>query len=109
MDKEKKAIWTKNYRRTWKGMIIHMYDSQKQRCKNKPHCLNYTLEEFRDWCELSSRLSRLWINWKKSGYFKNLKPSIDRMDPKGNYDLANIQALTWEQNNKKGAKDKVIL
>lgn len=109
MDIKKKLEWTRNYRKTWKGLIVNIYDAQKQRCKGKDRCLYYSLEQFKEWCELSSKMSRLYINWKKSGYETLLKPSIDRMDPTKGYEFENIQVLTWRENREKGARDKIIL
>ena len=43
--------------------------------------------------------------WVASGYKKNLKPSVDRLDDFKGYSLDNIKLGTWKDNKKHQVKD----
>lgn len=83
---------TQNYRKTKKGLVTNLFHKLKSR-NDVSFDLNY-LQEFAK----SKKFERLFIEWKKSGYKKELKPSIDRISFKKGYDKDNIHWLTWEEN-----------
>jgi hypothetical protein len=41
----------------------------------------------------------LYKNWVKSGYEKNFRPSVDRLDSTKGYSFDNIRLVTWKENN----------
>lgn len=84
-----------------KGLISRIYRSQKATSKNRGHvppC--YSRDELSDWLYLND-YKKLHSNWVGSGYEKELKPSVDRIDDYRGYSLENIQLLTWGENSKK--------
>lgn len=86
---------TQNYRKTQKGLVTNLFHKLKSR-NDVSFDLNY-LQEFAK----SKKFERLFIEWEKSGYKKELKPSIDRISFKKGYDKDNIHWLTWEENRYK--------
>lgn len=44
----------------------------------------------------------LYDNWVKNGFRRWDKPSIDRIDDYGDYEIPNIQIITWRENKKRG-------
>lgn len=49
----------------------------------------------------SKKFKRLYSEWVKSGFAKQAKPSIDRINAKKPYMEDNIQLLTWCENRYK--------
>lgn len=59
----------------------------------------------------NSKLALLYDNWKKSEFEYRLTPSLDRIDPRGHYQLNNIRWVTLAENAKfarKGGRAKPI-
>jgi len=93
--------------RTKQGVITGIYYSQVARSKLKGLALpKYTLEQLRAWMFTQPNFEELYNNWKKSGYEKDLVPSVDRIDDYKGYSFDNIQLTTWEENNRKGYSDR---
>lgn len=84
------------FRITKKGILTNSYSKQKNR-----KTVEYTLKQLHDIFLTDKRFDRLYVEWVKSGYIKNKKPTIDRIDCKKGYKLGNIQCLTWEENRYK--------
>ena len=92
--------------RTEKGIVNKIYADQKSR-GNRTNRLShgdvqYTKEELQNFLNKSGKFKPMYEDWVKSGYDPQLKPSIDRIDPKKGYSLDNIQLTTWGENLAKG-------
>lgn len=102
---------TQKYRRTPKGVLTNMYNHMKSR-----HEVKFDLKFFHKLYLTDKNYLSLFKKWEKSGYKKQLKPSLDRIDNKKCYELSNIQMMTWAQNRfkqssvdgKKGRKPAVL-
>jgi hypothetical protein len=57
-------------------------------------------EEFFKWAN-NDTFKKLYLNWKRNKFNKNLSPSIDRIDLNKGYFLDNIQWITMRENNLK--------
>lgn len=91
---------TKKYRRTRKGLVTNLYHKMKYR-NTVEFSLSY-LQLFAD----CAKFNRLFIEWEKSNYNKQLKPSIDRINNKDCYSTSNIQWLTWAENRYKQTMER---
>lgn len=87
---------TAQYRKTPKGVLTNMYNHMKTR-----HATKFTLLEFHQLFLADRRFLRLFKEWEKSGYQKQFKPSLDRIDYKNGYEVGNIQMLSWAENHYK--------
>jgi len=89
-----------------KTFIITAYCYQKSNARVRNMELpTYTVEELRTWLITKTNFKELYLNWKRSGYETNLKPSVDRIDENISYTLDNIQLMTWSENKAKGERD----
>lgn len=104
-----KAEKTKLYNRTKVGLARRLYNHQIERCKTRNHEMpSYTRIEFQNWLHSHKDFEKLYNNWVKSGYLKEEKPSVDRLDDYKSYTFDNIQLITWKENNKKAREDTKI-
>jgi len=102
---------TLRYRRTKKGVLTNMYHHMKSR-----HNIDFSLQEFHSMYLTDRKFIRLFNDWTKSNYNKQLKPSLDRIDNRKHYYAGNINMMTWAENRfkqakldgKRGRKPKVI-
>lgn len=95
------------YRRTKKGIITAIYCHQKQNSKKRGHTPpTYTKKELEEWSFSQCEFHRLYDNWKRLDFQTEYTPSIDRKDDYIGYTIANIQLITWKENNKKSHKDR---
>lgn len=62
--------------------------------------LMFTFSEFLVFLE-KSQYKKLFAAWEKNGYPHNMSPCVDRIDPKGNYDLNNIRIVTIAENTRR--------
>jgi hypothetical protein len=93
----------KKYQRSEDGLVSKMFSDQRVREKQKGFKkVDYTKEEFGNFLKNNSKYKSIYDNWVKSGYDPQLKPSVDRIDPKKGYSLDNIQVGTWAENDIKG-------
>jgi len=100
-------IVRKSYERTISGVIKVIYHDQKRRSCLMGYSLpTYNRLELQDWCFSQSLFYELYNRWVKSGYQKDLKPSIDRIDDYKSYSFNNIQLMTWRENREKGYRDR---
>lgn len=97
------------YQRSVDGLIAKIYSNQRQRCRdrNKP-MPKYSLEQLRKWCKGQDKFSHFYSVWVKSKYNKKKTPSIDKINPLGNYTFDNMQIMTWLENHEKGRKERNI-
>lgn len=70
-----------------------MYAHMKSR-----HPVSFTLGDFHSRFLNDKRFNRLFNEWVKSGYSKQSKPSLDRINRNKPYTLENTQMLTWGEN-----------
>ncbi len=61
-----------------------------------------TYEEYVAWCnDTWNDFTEVYNQWAKSGFKRNLTPSIDRIDSNGSYTVDNIQWLSLTENCRK--------
>ena len=93
--------------RSKSGLATLLYNSQKSRAiarrMPKP---SYSLHEFKVWLLTNENYPKLFNDWVLSGYRKEIRPSIDRLDDYKNYNFTNIRLVTWRDNNIKGHEDR---
>ena len=95
--------------RTKKGVVRTIYASQKLNSSRRGHGKpSYTKQELSDWLYSQPSFHAIYDLWKNNGYPKDLKPSVDRLNDEIGYSLSNIQLMTWGENNRKYAKQKVL-
>jgi len=88
------------------ALIKKMYLAQKSHSKQREHLPpEYSLEELIDKLMLMSLFHKLFSNWEKSNYKKDLIPSIDRKSNLIGYTKENIQLGTWKFNRQKNYSD----
>lgn len=92
---------TRKYRKTPRGVLTNIYNHMKNR-----HITIMSLSGFQEVYLNDKKFLRLFSEWKKSGYNKQLKPSVDRIDSRGVYSFDNISMMTWAENRfKQSATD----
>lgn len=84
------------FRKTKKGILTNSFSRQKTRKK-----VLYSLSELHNKFLNDLRFDRLFKEWEKSNYNKNLIPTVDRINCKKDYTLENIHCLTWQENRYK--------
>lgn len=94
------------YLKTKDGLLSRMYSNQKVNSDRRKHNLPiYTKEEFKDWLFSQELFNIIYDKWVKSGYEKDLKPSVDRLDDYKGYSFDNIRLITWGENRTKQNDD----
>lgn len=96
---------------TYQGKLSEIYRNMCNRVKYKFIKSEGTYElmcrdEFMSIYKYSKVYSELFDNWVKSGYDRNLAPSIDRLDDYKGYTSENIRMVTWKENLDKSHKDR---
>lgn len=91
---------TRKWRKTKRGLITNLYHKMKSR-----NTVDFDLEDLHKF-STGSKFERLYDEWVKSNYHKQLKPSIDRISNKYGYTLSNIQWLTWAENRYKQTMER---
>ena len=93
--------------RTKKGLVKRIYSQQVGSSKTRGHTPpTYTLEELVQFFKDSPIANRLYREWKLSGYAKDMRPSVDRLDDSYGYSLGNIRLTTWAENRSKSYADR---
>lgn len=91
--------YQRNRARSKEGLIKKLFNTQKSNSKIRGMVFNdYSFKEFRSWCLNKSDFNRIYQDWADSGYLKNLKPSIDRIEETKPYAINNIRVVTWVEN-----------
>ena len=94
-----------------KGVLCGIYSNQKTQLRRtdrggrRKHEINYSRQDIYQKFLNDKKFLILHRKWIKKGLKKDDKPSIDRVNPKIDYILSNIQIITWKQNNIKGKKE----
>lgn len=97
---------SKKYSRTKEGLITSIYSHQRFSSKQRNHPPpDYTKIELEGWLFSQLLFYKLFEEWVKSGFEKDLTPSCDRKKDDLPYTLDNLQIMTWRNNNLKAAKD----
>lgn len=88
-----------SYDRTEKGVIRVIYKTQKHNSikRNMP-MPNYSKKDLSEWL-YKNDFKKLYDEWVKSNFDKNIKPSIDRINDFKPYTFDNIILTTWEKNH----------
>lgn len=94
-----KLAWTSAYRKTKKGLLVNLFCEIRKR-----RGVSFSIDWFFKFSECQ-KFNRLYNEWVNSGYKKDLKPSIDRINNKLGYTERNIQWLTWHENFYKGNRE----
>lgn len=96
VEKSKLQKNTQKFRKTKKGVLTNSYSKQRNR-RN----VYYSLSELHGKFLNDKKFERIYNEWVKSGYNKNKKPVIDRINCKKDYSLDNVQILNFEENRYK--------
>jgi hypothetical protein len=102
---------TRKYEKTKKGFLMRMYRNMKSRItgiqRHSAHLYDgkelLSKEEFYKWAWANPDFHELFETWEKSGYERNIVPSIDRIHPDEGYYLMNMQFVTAGENSKRAA------
>lgn len=86
---------TARYRKTKKGVVTNIYHKMKSR-----NSVSFSLQYLHEFSK-SQKFNRLFLEWEKSKYNKQFKPTIDRINQKSGYEVGNIQWMTWADNRYK--------
>jgi len=100
--KQSQILANTKFRRTKLGVISDISTSQVRASKKRGHTPPaYTNKELATWLLTNPIFHVLYREWVDSGYAKDKKPSVDRLDDREGYSFKNIQLMTWGENNKK--------
>lgn len=99
-DRKKSMNSTQRFRKTKRGLVTNLYSKMKAR-----KSVSISLKQLHQFADCK-KFTRLFNEWVKSGYCKQLKPSIDRISNKKDYDIDNIQWLTWSENRYKQSMER---
>lgn len=88
-----------NFKKTPRGVVNSIYQSEKANSIKRNHPYpTYNLDELYEWVLNNKNFNMLYNNWVNSGYSKDLKPSVDRINSKYGYTFDNIRLVTWKDN-----------
>jgi len=94
------------------GLVVVLYCSQRANSKHRNDPMpNYTIQEFTGWLFSQPNFETIYNAWVDSGYNRNLRPSPDRDNKKGDYDylpydLNRLRLVTFGDNLRKSHKDR---
>jgi hypothetical protein len=92
--------------KTIKYYYTQVYSSVRYKSKRRgEEYPSFTKKELIQWL-ISMGLQQMWITYAESGYNKDLKPSIDRLDDYGVYEFYNMRLVTWRENLIAGVNGK---
>jgi hypothetical protein len=87
------------------GVIRIIYTTQKRHNNLRGHGdMLYSKQELCCWL-YDRDFKRIFNDWVDSGYKKDLKPSVDRIDDLKGYSFNNIRLVTWLENRKHQYQD----
>jgi len=86
---------------------LQNYEDAKYRCNNKNHPKYYRYGGR----GIKFLLTKYQIEflWNKDKAYEMKKPSIDRKDNDGNYELSNCRFIELSENSKKNSRTKAVL
>lgn len=89
----------RNYYRSSKGLCTYFWGQLRKNSRERNHGdLPFSKEDLRIWLN-QNNLDYLILQWEKSGWCPNSKPSIDRLDSNIGYNFSNMRLITWGENN----------
>jgi hypothetical protein len=91
---------TRRWRKTKRGVVTNIYSKMKER-----NDVDFDLEWLHEFAKLK-KFDRLFLEWEKSGYNKQFKPTIDRILRSKGYTKKNIQWLSWAENRYKQTMER---
>lgn len=96
------------YQKTIKGLIVTIYQQQKTNSRiRKMNQPTFSRNELEEWIIHNPYFNKLYKTWVESGYIKQLRPSIDRLDDYKGYSLDNIRLVTFRDNEIKNNEDRI--
>ena len=107
--------YTKKYERTKKGFLMRKYHHMLGRVNGEKWYNGVHLwagkeilpkEDFYKWALANEDFHRLFEQWEKAGYERNLCPSVDRLDSSKGYILGNMEFVTFLVNATRGAHSR---
>ena len=99
-------IYSQKRNRTKDGLIKAIYQGQKGSSIARGHnAPEYCIKWFTEWMCDKQFFHNQYDKWVKSGYDKDVKPSVDRIEDNVGYTKDNIQITTWKINREKSYKD----
>lgn len=104
----------KKYEKTKSGFLMRCYRNMKSRISGvqskKAHLYAgkniLSKEEFYLWSESNQTFHDLFLAWKESGYERRLTPSVDRVDSRRGYSIANMEWVPFFVNCSRAGKVK---
>jgi len=107
MNKKDKSIYNKKYLkqyfRSFHGVAKRLYHHMKERSKINNWNFSLSYNDFVEWLDKSD-YEKIYDNWVRKNYNNKLKPSIDRINDYGIYEIGNIRVITWKENWLRGQK-----
>lgn len=106
--KECKRIKREKYYKSKEGVIQTIYDSQKLSSKRRNHIQPiYSKDELYEWLDSNPLFHTLYQEWVDSGYERDNKPSVDRINDFEPYTLENIRLCKFRENYRKSHLDRI--
>lgn len=88
--------------------MYRMYNNQMSNAKGRgDNPPTYSFEWFKEFL-YTNGFNELYQKYLENNRFKDLAPSVDRINPNISYIEDNIQLLTWKENHLKGIKEDII-
>jgi len=91
---------TRRWRKTKRGLVTNLYHKMKAR-----HPVTFSLEWLHQFSE-SEKFDRLFQEWRKHDFCKDMKPGIDRINHKKPYTKDNVHWLPWKENRFKQTMER---
>ena len=89
-------------RRTPYNKARILYDNLNARSRKHNMVVEFSKQEFIDWCMQQSVYHTLHKKWSENDYIKWYAPSIDRKNDYKPYTFENMRLMSWHENSKKG-------
>jgi len=100
--RKRRPHYDRDYGRTQNGRAIKLFHAIGYRVRHNPYYkklgINFNREQFLSWTQASSTYTRCFNKWARSGYQRELTPSIDRLNSSLGYNLRNIQMVPLQYN-----------
>lgn len=85
--------------RTKVGIVPQIYSAQRRNSKLRGHSSpTYSQGWLKVWLLNQPEYHRLYDLWVLTGYNRDFKPSVDRIDDNLGYTEYNIQLMSWKDN-----------
>lgn len=91
---------------TKKQLASRIYAHQKEKSRQRGHqAPAYSRDELLAWMDNNPNFDNLYNRWARSGFKRNLAPSVDRLDNSKGYTFQNIELTSWDVNAKRAYRD----